>query len=136
MTTKKEKKVTKRFTIWTDETLTSESARLSGLVFGVYDSVKNRKHYIDGWKATTQQEAKDMAYDLNAPKRGGSRPGAGRPEVADPKIKIQLGVAKSKVDKIGSEEKVKQVCLDAIDYAANDLPADDNFISKVDLPQD
>ena len=55
----------KRFTTWTDETLWSEAAVNSGLVYGVYDHHKEDKHFIDGWIATTREEAQQKADELN-----------------------------------------------------------------------
>lgn len=55
----------KRFNTWHDETLWSEIARNSGLTYGVYDHKKDDKYYIDGWIATTYEEAIKKADELN-----------------------------------------------------------------------
>lgn len=55
--------------------------------------------------------------------RGGKRTGAGRPLIADPKVKIQFGVLSSHVKMIGGEKKVVALCQGAINQVAEDTVA-------------
>lgn len=50
--------------------------------------------------------------------RGGARAGAGRKEITDRLVTINVNVRTSKVEKIGSAAAVREVCHKAIDQAA------------------
>jgi hypothetical protein len=60
----------KRYTIWTDEVLWHESARLAGLTYGVYDNEKEDKctHEQQGGIITTREDALKRADEMNRKK--------------------------------------------------------------------
>ena len=57
----------KRYTVWTDEVLWQESARLAGLTYGVYDLEKNDKCWdeVQDGRITTREQAVAKAKELN-----------------------------------------------------------------------
>ena len=57
----------KRFVPWTDEVLWKETARLSGLTYGVYDITKNRRCTDEEQNGiiTNYHDARQRAIEMN-----------------------------------------------------------------------
>lgn len=58
----------KKYTIWTDETFWGESARNSGIVYGIYNNVNNKKEYSHEEEfgiITSRERALEVAKILN-----------------------------------------------------------------------
>ena len=55
-----------RFVTWTDDRMYGDDARLSGLVYGVYDNMINDKYHIPGVKITSYDQAVNASKQLNS----------------------------------------------------------------------